>query len=900
MDSELSGLNDISKHHFGKGISAMDSSLDIITGRPHGGLAILWRRSLGSCCKVLTFKDEHRVMGIEVNTGGNKILLLNVYLPCSNRDNLPQFQFYLAKINDLIESHDSPFVLATGDFNADLTSHRNHLFGSELLNFCKDEGLVISDQIHLNNTAQPYTFVSNHGTTSWLDHVVSSFCGHALIKDISILGDKISSDHLPLKISLDIAVSKTLQSHPTKPAVKVNWESVTEEDIITYKENTISHLSKVHLNHNLILCDDIKCTDVSHTAAIDNMYREITDALKDSSEFLLKQTKYKHNQIPGWNDLVKDAHHKARTSYLFWRSNGSLRHGVIYQEMKTSRAQFKLALRQCRKDKTRREADAIANHFLTKDSKTFWSAVKNMLGNNSSAPASVIEGVSGTEAICHMWKTHYQGLLNSSSDMSKRSEVLCALDQYDRSDIIERITPSDVGRAIKSVKKGKTCGPDGLSGEHLVYCNDKLNCLLSILFNCILIHSHLPADFMLSFIVPLVKDKKGDITSKDNYRPIALTNILSKVLELIILVRCETYLETSHNQFGYKKGLGTEMCIFTFKEIVNYYRSLSSNIYVCFMDASKAFDRVNHFHLFDKLLSRGMPKLIVRLLLTWYQTQHFATKWCNHVSSYFTVTNGVRQGSVLSPHLFNAFTDDLSTLLNRSNIGCYLNNVSFNHMQYADDAVLVSPSPNGLQKLLKICENFANTNDMLFNTKKTVCMCVKHKSNVNIRIPEIFLNDKTLKWISEFKYLGVVISDCMKDDRDIKRQQRAIYTRGNILIRKLKACSDDIKSSLFRSFCSSAYCCSLWDKHNESSFNNICVAYNNVYRHFLNIKGACSISNLYVSSNIDSFKTLRRKAVFSLLSRLTRCNNLLVFTLYNSSYATFKSNLLKKWYNLLH
>ncbi len=109
-----------------------------------------------------------------------------------------------------------------------------------------------------------------------------------------------------------------------------------------------------------------------------------------------------------------------------------------------------------------------------------------------------------------------------------------------------------------------------------------------------------------------------------------------------------------------------------------------------------------------------MPKSILRLLLYWYMKQEFAVKWNNYVSNLFTVSNGVRQGGILSPHLFNIFIDDLSSILNKSGIGCHLNGVSYNNLMYADDGNIIAPSPSGLQKLLDICVKFAKDNDMTF------------------------------------------------------------------------------------------------------------------------------------------------------------------------------------------
>ena len=118
----------------------------------------------------------------------------------------------------------------------------------------------------------------------------------------------------------------------------------------------------------------------------------------------------------------------------------------------------------------------------------------------------------------------------------------------------------------------------------MLFCEAKIFYLLSMLSSIMLVHAYLPDDWLYAYFSYSIGKGflKGDITSKDNYRPIAIACILSNVLELIILFNYGHFLETADNQFEYKKDSSTEMCIFSFNEIVNHYKSVSDNIYVCF------------------------------------------------------------------------------------------------------------------------------------------------------------------------------------------------------------------------------------------------------------------------------------------------------------------------------
>ena len=162
--------------------------------------------------------------------------------------------------------------------------------------------------------------------------------------------------------------------------------------------------------------------------------------------------------------------------------------------------------------------------------------------------------------------------------------------------------------------------------------------------------------------------------------------------------------------------------------------------FTCSLDASKAFDRVNHRTLFKKLDARGVPGYILRILIYWYKNQDMCIRWGDAYSAKFKVTNGVRQGGILSPHLFNVYVDEMSEELNKCNVGCNINEHLINHIMYADDLVPISPSSAGLSQLLHECEKFGTRHDLKYNAKKSAVMIYRSMTLKLCTIPQCKLN----------------------------------------------------------------------------------------------------------------------------------------------------------------
>ena len=157
------------------------------------------------------------------------------------------------------------------------------------------------------------------------------------------------------------------------------------------------------------------------------------------------------------------------------------------------------------------------------------------------------------------------------------------------------------------------------------------------------------------------------------------------------------------------------MCIYTVKSVIKYYFRQNSPVYTCFLDASKAFDRISHWTLFKKLIACNTLVLIVRILMFWYQRQSISVKRGKKTSEYFSIINGVRQGGILSPQLFAIYMDDLSVCLTQSKAGCHLNETVINHVMYADDICLMAPSAIALQEMLNMSYEFSQSNNIIFN-----------------------------------------------------------------------------------------------------------------------------------------------------------------------------------------
>ena len=162
-------------------------------------------------------------------------------------------------------------------------------------------------------------------------------------------------------------------------------------------------------------------------------------------------------------------------------------------------------------------------------------------------------------------------------------------------------------------------------------------------------------------------------------------------------------------------------------------------------------------------------------------------------SDTFSVYNGIKQGGILSPKLFNMYVDVLSQQLNKVMVGCCMNGKVINHLYYADDLVLLSPSTHGMQKLLNECETYASKYGRKLNENKSVVPNFKGHRFKASPSAKLYLNGSLIQTAVSYTYLGHIVNNNLNDNKDIERQLRTFYGKLNMLLRTFGSCSYAVK-----------------------------------------------------------------------------------------------------------
>jgi hypothetical protein len=583
-----------------------------------------------------------------------------------------------------------------------------------------------------------------------------------------------------------------------------------------------SRLSHIDLSNDVFECNDVLCNNKDHRKYIEVYCCKIIDCIIESSKCIPRTSpKRKKSRTPGWNSNVAKNKQEAMFWHRLWLLNGKPPDGLIFDNMRSSRKEYHYSIRSVRKNENHLRKVNFLNAML-KDGRDFVSEIKKVKGSPSGLSTSV-NGRHDTKEISEAFADEYKALYNSCTypehffdDLMNDISKDIKMSQSSINDC--HVRRCDIIHAVRKIKSDKADGVFDLVSDNLKYAPDELNDHLSRLYSSCLLHGFIPITLLLSTIIPIPKDRLGDLTTSNNYRGIALCALLFKILEYVILeLHCKC-LMSSDSQFAYKQNCSTTQCTWVASETIHYYKNCKSDVFACLLDCSKAFDKIRYDILFTKLMEKGLSPLILRTIVFSYIHSSVRVKWNGVFSESFDVVNGVRQGAILSPLLFNVYIDELVSNLKNSRNGCWVGSQYYGCLVYADDIMLLAPTVTSLKKMIHTCELFGTEKGLQFNDKKTICIHFHNSRNCsNSSLPNIFLNNKLLKWCSHVKHLGHIISCCAEFQNDILFRKGKFIACVNNILTEFSFAHPSTKVKLLQMYGCSFYGSCLWDLYSTQA-----------------------------------------------------------------------------------
>ena len=878
-------------------ISASKMDLDgIKVGRPYGGLAICYHSRLK--CKVEYINTQSKsICALKIYAGNISLLLVNIYMPSSDkREAIDEYSVILQEVSSICIKSTTQYIILGGDWNADMG--KNNMRTTLFKDFISDENLINSLELDIANV--PYTYENmrvNPPTFSTLDHfLISPNLRNMVISYETLFLHNDFSDHYPLKLTLDINI-ENFKTDKKEFIPCVAWHKCTEASKEWYKEETDNALLQINPNHEALRCRNRKCS--LHTEYIYELHKNIIKICKEASTKCFPHTSLNDSKkvVPGWNEHVREHAENAKMWHDVWVQSGKPRQGDIANMKRKSRLKYHYAIRHVTKENIRIRNFKMAEAISNNNDRVLWDEVRKMSKTSNNLP-NAMDGVTGTDEICSIFADKYDLLYNSvgysmdemnrvASDIESRIDNSC-------SNHIQNISVQNVKDGISKLKLGKK-EENGLFSNHFIYGSNRLLVVISLLFNSMLIHGIAPDDLLLGTMIPLIKNSRGSKQSSDNYRSLTIGTSLSKLLDIVILNRQADVLDTSELQFGFKEKSSTTMCTFMVLETIAYYKSRGSKVHMVLLDASKAFDRVDYIKLFDKLIDRGMCPLTVRLLLNMYTHQQLQVKWNSCKSPKFKVTNGVRQGGVLSPRLFSVYIDELLERLKINGVGCHIGHNFIGALGYADDIVLLCPSLSGLKDMIQICEEYAKEHNILFNGKKSKYLIFgKYEYNA-----KLLLNNEVIPRCDSAEHLGHFLHTKDTNNELTKDAITAFHKGFHSFMSRFSGCSTISKNKLLHQYCRTMYGSQLWLLSSQS-VANMCTQWRKAHRQALSLpyRTHCDLIPL-IAENVPIEIFLDCKFLAFYKSAATS-NNSIVKYIATSRLFSYESTMGRNMIHLLH
>ena len=332
----------------------------------------------------------------------------------------------------------------------------------------------------------------------------------------------------------------------------------------------------------------------------------------------------------------------------------------------------------------------------------------------------------------------------------------------EKSEEVLTLSESDVGSAIDKLNNGKSADEYGLSSEHFKAAKPVIVPVLTRLFNQILYEKDIPESFKTGIITPVLKKGK-DPKSMENYRGITVSSTFGKLFEYSILSKMN--LKQSDHQFGFTSGLSPVMAGLLVSEAKAEAIQNRHPLFLATLDSQKAFDVVHHKILLDKLSETNIHKDIWIIIKNLYSGIASKVKWLGECSDSFPVNQGVKQGGILSTHLYKTYIDPLLNVLKSKRLGFYLGTVYLCDPTIADDVVHLSKFKDELQLMLNESQGYSGQNRYQIHPVKTQVVSLPYMIKEDLKWT---LGENVIKLADKTVHLGLIRSGRKESELNIK------------------------------------------------------------------------------------------------------------------------------------
>lgn len=794
---------------------------------------------------------------LKATFAGNPVAtLVVVYSPTNMRQNHDETELFYESIRNTIDQTPKHnFLALLGDWNAKVSSShvrfahekRTNENGIRLIDLACEKSLCITNTTFQKRQGKLWTYEDPKGQRYQLDYVLvnSKWKNSVLNSEAYSSFAPVGSDHriVTAKIRLSLRVTKA-------PAQRKRY------DWMQLRYNTeIRAKFSIELRNKF---SELQDESSSATNQFDALVKAKEHAAAETLPLLPKCHRTKHANHPSIAEKRKrvvQLTHK----YNVNKSRIIRKH---LQEAKNELNQEYLRLEEETLKDSLAEADI---EFQENNTARAWKVIIRVTNRKPNASGK-LKGKSPEERT-QQWLNHFKKLLGTPDNSEPPPDIQPVFENLNIN--AEPFTLPEVAEAKKQLREGKAPGEDGIMPEVLKRVD--IDDILLKFSNKMLVDHDLPDQLAVMNIIPV--PKKGDLSQVSNYRGIALTSLVSKLINRMILNRIRPIIDPllRGNQAGFRPGRSTTAQVLALRRIIEGVKRKNLPAVLVFVDFCKAFDSISHKCMFVILKAYGIPDILVSAIQLTYEKLRAKVTSPDGDSDYFKISAGVMQGDTLAPFLFVIVLDyamrratqgreDVLGFTLRPQRSRRVGAQSICDLDFADDIVLLSNQIEQAKDLLHSVELECISVGLKLNTGKTKAMFF------NVSVQPLFCRDGTeIKQAltdtgeQDFIYLG---SWCTKD-RDI-HTRKALAWKSLHKLNKVWSSnmSRDVKLQLFRATTETIllYGSSTWTltKQEEKALDG---TYTRMLRKVLNVDWRDKISNvtLYGSlSRVSETIRLRR------------------------------------------